>query len=77
MIAALILGAVVACSLAALAWLVATAPEGFEDETGFHLGPEPTDPRAAVAQGSREGVCPSPSALPADVSDSPSAGDAA
>lgn len=65
---------------ASAAWLalqIIRAPIGYEDAAGFHFGPEPTDPRAAVAQGSREGVCPSPSALPADVSASPSAGDAA
>jgi hypothetical protein len=43
MTAALILGAVIACCLAAMAWLVATAPEGFEDETGLHFEPRGPD----------------------------------
>lgn len=28
---------------AALVWLVLTAPEGFEDEAGFHFGREPEE----------------------------------
>lgn len=32
----------VAC-FAFFAWLVLTAPEGFEDEAGFHFGREPEE----------------------------------
>jgi hypothetical protein len=62
MTAALILGAVIACCLAAMAWLVATAREGFEDAAGFHFEPRGADPAAGL---SRRGQPSSPVASPA------------
>lgn len=35
--------------LAVLAWLMATAPEGWEDARGFHLGRDPAGELAADA----------------------------
>ena len=34
----LIITAICVASLAYMTWLAATAPEGFEDRDGFHLG---------------------------------------
>jgi hypothetical protein len=62
MTAALILGAVIACCLAAMAWLAVTAREGFEDAAGFHFDPRGTDPAAGL---SRRGQPSSPVASPA------------
>jgi hypothetical protein len=67
MTAALILGAVIACCLAAMAWLVATAREGFEDAAGFHFEPRGADPAAGL---SRRGQPSSPVASPAAFSTS-------
>ncbi len=37
-----LMGFLVACS-AVMIYLMETAPEGYEDENGFHYGPEPFD----------------------------------
>lgn len=40
----------IAASMVFMAWLVWSAPEGWEDEEGFHLGPEDPSPRAPLPE---------------------------
>jgi hypothetical protein len=42
-------------AIAVFAWLVITAPNAFEDDTGFHLG-SPHDPQQGSAQGEGDGA---------------------
>lgn len=53
---ALALGLLAAC-LGLLTWLVLIAPEGWEDEEGFHLGPEDPSSRAPLPERLPEQPC--------------------